>query len=99
MRTWNANIIFIENFKKEIDQNLDKTYFGLTDKTKKINIKKKLIKDAIYNTSNSLHHTPTICKSSYIYKNILSEILESDNIVKKLYHKEVSYEAFLKSIL
>lgn len=99
LRTWNANVIFIENFKKEVDQNLDKTYFALTDNTKKENIKKKLIKEAIYNTSHSLHHTPTICKSSYIYKNILSEILQNDNIVKKLYHKEVDYEDFLKSIL
>ena len=97
LRTWNANIIFLKNFKKEVDK-LDRTYFNL-ESNKKLKIKKDLLKNAILDTSNSLHHTPTICKNSYIYKTIISNILDNDNIIKKLYKKDILYENFLKNIL
>ena len=80
LRTWNANVIFIKNLK-ELVQNLDnefiQKYNGKTDK-QRIKIRKQMIKEAIKSTAQSLHHTPTICKSSYIYKKLL-EVLENNN--------------------
>ena len=80
LRTWNANIIFLKNIKnlvENLDNEFIQKYNGKTDK-QRIKIRKQLIKEAIKKTAESLHHTPTICKSSYIYKKIL-EVLENNN--------------------
>jgi DNA topoisomerase-1 len=80
LRTWNANIIFLKNMKDilhKLDNEFMTKYNDKTDK-QRIKIRKQLIKEAIKNTAQSLHHTPTICKSSYIYKKIL-EVLENNN--------------------
>jgi DNA topoisomerase-1 len=80
LRTWNANIIFLKNIKnlvENLDNEFIQKYNGKTDK-QRIKIRKQLIKEAIKKTAESLHHTPAICKSSYIYKKIL-EVLENNN--------------------
>jgi DNA topoisomerase-1 len=100
LRTWNANIIFLKNFKNEVnDLNSDYFNINITSKTKKFKIKKGLIKEAIRKTSESLHHTPSICKSSYIYKKIINDILEDDKIIKSIYNKNISSEELLRNIL
>ena len=77
LRTWNANIIFLKNFKKELN-NIE--FLKYSD----LKIRKKLIRSAIKNTAESLHHTPTICKSSYIFKNIIEKIEENTNLYDKI---------------
>ena len=98
LRTWNANIIFLKNFKKHVDNSITRDYYNL-DNIKKIKFKKKLVKDAIKDTSISLHHTSFVCKNSYIYKNILLNIENDDIIINKLIHKNITFEDFLKKLL
>ena len=98
LRTWNANIIFLKNFKTHIDNSITRDYFNL-DNIKKLKFKKKLVKDAIKDTAISLHHTPFVCKNSYIYKNILLSIEKDDTIINKLIHKNIIFEDFLKKLL
>jgi DNA topoisomerase-1 len=83
LRTWNANILFLKNFKKIINNNINESYYQLSD-DKRLKLRKKFCRDAIKETSLSLHHTPTICKSSYIFKNILEKIELNDNIIMKM---------------
>jgi DNA topoisomerase-1 len=96
LRTWNANIIFLKSFKSVIE-NVDVNLY--TDKEKKIKFKKKLINEALKKTAVLLHHTAYICKNSYIYKNILEQILDNDYIVKKLGGRGINFEDFLKKLL
>jgi DNA topoisomerase-1 len=96
LRTWNANIIFLKSFKSVIE-NVDVNLY--TDKEKKIKFKKKLINETLKKTAVLLHHTAYICKNSYIYKNILEQILDNDYIVKKLGGRGINFEDFLKKLL
>jgi len=98
LRTWNANIIFLKNLKKEIE-NLDNKYSDEENIIKKIKFKKKFIRDAIKLTSTSLHHTPAICKSSYIYKDILNKIENDDILINKLINENIKVEKLLFEIL
>ena len=77
LRTWNANIIFLKNFKKELE-NVELT------KYEDVKIRKKMIRTAIQNTAKSLHHTSTICKSSYIFKKIIEEIENNSTIYNRI---------------
>ena len=98
LRTWNANIIFLKNFKNEVD-NLDDSYQS-KDENKKIKLRKKLIRNAIKNTAISLHHTPTICKNSYIFKKIIEDIEKNDNFINKMKKKNnINYDKLLEIIL
>lgn len=67
-RTWMANYIFLEILKKI----LKKTEY---DKSK-ITHRKKIIKEAIEKTAEKLHHTPTICKKSYIFIELWKPFVE-----------------------
>ena len=90
LRTWNANIIFLKNFRNELIDN---------KAILKLSVKKKLIREAIKKTAISLHHTPHICKNSYIYKNILEKIEKNDKIIDKLLNKNSIIEDILKDLL
>jgi DNA topoisomerase-1 len=83
LRTWNANILFLKHIKKELDITHDK---------------KKIIRSAIKSTALQLHHTPIICKSSYIYKKIIEYIEQDEEIINKLLQNE-NVEDILKDIL
>ena len=85
LRTWNANIIFLKNFKKEI-KNLN-DFYNLKNEESKIKIRKKMIRDSIRKTAKSLHNSPTICKNSYILKNIIIQIENNNNILNKFKNK------------
>ena len=98
LRTWNANIIFLKNFKKEIEK-LDNSYYEL-DHNKKLKIVKKIIKKSIEKCALLLHHTPTICKSSYIYKKIIENIENNyEDIINKITGKKVIWEKILENIM
>lgn len=125
LRTWNANIIFLKNFKNEIDDFFINNHIdhlkkvnsaqetrvtgvkSLISSTNKCNIciesfeksKKKLVKEAIKKTAISLHHTPTICKSSYIFKNIIEQIDENNKMCDELRKNNVNIENILKIFL
>ena len=90
LRTWNDNIIFLKNLKK----NLEGVYSTYSEK-----LKKKLVREAIKMTAVSLHHTPAICKSSYIYKDILLKLENNDIIINKLMDDNINYELLLNKIL
>ena len=88
LRTWNANIIFLKNLKKGLEKDNGHT-----------KNKKKIIREAIKLTSISLHHTPAICKSSYIYKDILNKIEENDILLNTFVNKNIKFEKLLFNLL
>lgn len=92
LRTWNANIIFLKHFKLEV-RNLDKSYFEKTTE-KQLNIRKGLVRDAIKNTAFELHNTPTVCKNSYIVKNIVENIIDGTIKIKD-FEKKINPEDFV----
>ena len=97
LRTWNANIIFLKNFKREI-QNLDfKEYESKTEK-QQLKMRKSMIREAIKRTADSLHHTPSICKSSYIFKNIINNIENNPKILNTVINSN-NNEELLKKFL
>jgi len=100
LRTWNANIIFLQNLKEIFIGllNANKNYHSLPIE-KQIKYKKRLIKEAIEQTAESLHHTPAICKSSYINKIIMSKLLDKEETLNKLMKSNDNIEDFLKSCI
>jgi DNA topoisomerase-1 len=96
LRTWNANILFLKNLKNIIN-NMNDSYYMLND-DKRLKLRKKICKEAIKETALSLHHTPAICKSSYIFKHILEKIENNDNIIKRL-DNTIIFEDLLKDFL
>lgn len=82
LRTYNANVIFLKNFKNELKA-LDKNYYKKTE-LQQLKLRKKVIKEALLKTATSLHHTPTICKSSYIYKTIIEKLQNDEEIFDKI---------------
>jgi DNA topoisomerase-1 len=97
LRTWNANIIFLKKLKNQLKY-LDPLYYDKNNE-KKNKIKKKMIREAIKLTSASLHHTPAICKSSYIYKNILNKIEDDDILINKIINENIKFEKLLYELL
>ena len=85
LRTWNANRLFIQYIQKNLDSPLSR---------------KKQIKEAIQKTAQLLHHSPTICKNSYIFKPMLQNIEEKDTILTLLKNtKKKRIEKTLQKIL
>jgi len=73
IRTWNANIIFLNSLKynsKMMDKEL-----------------KQNIKNALIDTSFALHNTPTVCKSSYIIPEIIDLYRNNNDDFINLYRK------------
>jgi DNA topoisomerase IB len=97
LRTWNANVIFLKNFKNEV-LNINTSKYNKKTDEQKLKFIKKLIREAIKKTAILLHHTPSICKSSYIYKKILGKIENSSDIIKDL-KKNIEIEDILQKHL
>jgi DNA topoisomerase-1 len=96
LRTWNANILFLKNLKSIIN-NINDSYYQLND-DKRLKLRKKICREAIKETALSLHHTPAICKSSYIFKHILEKVEINDNIIRRL-DDTIIFEDLLKDFL
>jgi len=100
LRTWNANVIFLKNLK-DIILNLNKkslNKYNTSTEIQKLKLRKKIMKEAIVRTANSLHHTPTICKSSYIFKKLLEVGELNENMFSNL-KKNSEVEDVLKKYL
>ena len=80
MRMWNANMIFLKNLNEELKNN-----DGI--------LTKKKVVAAIKKTALEMHNTATVCKKSYIYK----DLFDLDSGIK--FENDVSYEDILKKIL
>ena len=96
LRTWNANILFLKNLKSIIN-NMNESYYQLNE-DKKLKLRKKICREAIKETALSLHHTPAICKSSYIFKHILEKVEINDNIIRRM-NNNIIFEDLLKDFL
>jgi len=93
LRTWNANILFLKNIKKELNNN---DILNIKDNLK---LKKKIIRDAIKKTAILLHNTPIICKNSYICKDIIYNI-ENNNIELDIFNSnKIIYKDLLIRLL
>jgi len=99
LRTWNANTIFLTNFKKEV-RKLDDSYFNIkkTD-IGRLNIRKKMIREAIKNTAEALHNTSAVCKSSYIFKSIINNIEDGSINIREFQDKTSNSETLLKNLM
>ena len=97
LRTWNANIIFLTNFKKEVKK-LDDSYYEKSD-ISRLNIRKKMIREAIKNVAVELHNTPAVCKSSYIFKSIINNIEDGHINIKEFLENRNSSETLLKNLM
>ena len=67
-RTWMANTHFIDNMMKVLES-------GEFD-VSKVTHRKKIIKKAIDETANKLHHTGSICKKSYVVNELWNDFIE-----------------------
>ena len=82
LRMWNANYLFIYFLKNNIQQ--DNTI-----------PKKKLIKLSLEKTALFMHNTPSVCKSSYISKEIYNKLLENDAYYDLLKNKNLDIMEFI----
>ncbi len=103
LRTWNANIIFLKSLYYEIDV-YEKEYEKMKNPTepKKLKLRKKIVREAIKRTAVLLHNTPSVCRSSYIYKNIVQEFENNEELmdkVKTFNNKNFKFESYLSSLL
>jgi len=86
IRTWRANILFINNVSK---------FHTVGGKPK------DTIKQACEKTAESLHHTPSISKKSYIFKELINAYLEQPTKFIHYFSKqpEKQFISFLKKNL
>jgi DNA topoisomerase-1 len=98
LRTWNANFLFLNNLQNEIKIMNNGLYNKKTD-LQKLKMRKSIIKDAIIKTAESLHHTATICKSSYINKTIIKKIENSNIIFLSIKNNKDDTKNLLKKFL
>ena len=100
LRTWNANIIFLSNLKKHVknDKSERSEQSNYSDKTdsQKLKLRKKIIRESLKSTAQLLHHTPAVCKSSYIYKNMITCLEEDEDMFNNINYKS---EELLKKML
>jgi DNA topoisomerase-1 len=102
LRTWNANIIFLKNFKKHTknicnkSNKADESNYNQKTDSQKLKLRKKIIRESLKNTAQLLHHTPAVCKSSYIYKNMITDLEENEDILNNINCKS---EDLLKKML
>jgi DNA topoisomerase-1 len=88
IRSWMANMIYIyyltkivkKNYRNNLEaiipsMNKNKNKLKEKDKRKMEKLRKKIMKEAIEETAIKLHHTPGICKKSYLFEPILNAFL------------------------
>jgi len=71
-RTWIANIQFLTYLKE-----MQSTVKQHTEKERK-----KVVKEVVAKTAEELHHTPAICKKSYINRQLLEDYITTGLVLK-----------------
>ncbi len=104
LRTWNANILFLKNMYSTLYEFKNDDFYKKKEpsEAQKLKFRKKLLKEGLIKTSIQLHNTPTVCKNSYIYKELYNDLLEKDekmNELRKLNGNKISWEDYLGDIL
>lgn len=79
IRTWDANLEFI-NFSKKLDE-------PLNDKE---SVLKKQLKEVVEQVAKKLHHSPAICKKSYLDTDLFTMFIEKPDKFTKLFLKKNS---------
>ena len=103
LRTWNANIIFLKSLYTELQENKSLIHEMKNPTPNKLfKARKRIIKGAIIRTAHLLHNTPAVCKSSYIYKNIVKDFEEDSKYLEKIENINVrnfNFEKYLSELL
>ena len=89
LRMWNANYLFLKFLHQELKKN---TSFVNTKTNKK-----KLIKLAVEKTAHYMHNTPTVCKSSYICKDMYNQLLDKNKLFIELQKPKVNIMDLIKN--
>ena len=103
LRTWNANIIFLKSLFYSLEEHEDE-YLKMKNPTpkKELALRKKIVRDAIVKTSILLHNTPSVCRSSYIFKSIVKDFEEDPKYIKEIYESNRNrfhFEKYLTRLL
>ena len=90
----------MSNLKKHVknDKSERSEQSNYNDKTdsQKLKLRKKIIRESLKSTAQLLHHTPAVCKSSYIYKNMITCLEEDEDMFNNINYKS---EELLKKML
>ena len=89
LRMWNANYLFLKFLHQELKKN---TSFVNTKKNKK-----NIMKHAVEKTAQYMHNTPTVCKSSYICKDMYNQLLDKNNLFHELQKPKVNIMDLIKN--
>lgn len=103
LRTWNANIIFLKNLFNVLEEE-EKEFTEMKNPTpqKELKLRKKVVREAIIKTAVLLHNTPSVCRSSYIYKSIVKNFEEDPkymNAIVEMNHRNFNFENYLTKLL
>ena len=86
-RTWSANMLFIETLNANL-ANID--YDHVTKR-------KKLVAEIFKEISPKLHHTPAICKKSYVNSDLVDTLIANPQRIVKIMRKEkTANDVFIK---
>lgn len=77
IRTWDANLEFI-NYAKKLKEPLNN----------KITIRKKQLKEVVEQVATKLHHSPAICKKSYLDTDLFEMLVEKPDKFTKMFLKK-----------
>ena len=89
LRMWNANYLFLKFLHQELKKN---TSFVNTKANKK-----NIMKHAVEKTAQYMHNTPTVCKSSYICKDIYNQLLDKNNLFQELQKPKLNIMDIIKN--
>ncbi len=98
LRMWNANIIFLRNFAnvaKTINKEYNKNHKG--NYSVKHKWRKRVIQETIKKTAVLLHHTATVCKKSYLNKDLLDDIENKQTMFKNVWNTKLAPEQFFSN--
>ncbi len=103
LRTWNANIIFLKNlFQVAEEDEKELTEMKNPTPQKELKVRKKMVREAIIKTAVLLHNTPSVCRSSYIYKSLVKNFEEDPKYMKQVIdmnHHNFNFENYLTKLL
>ena len=100
LRMWNANIIFLRNFSpvaKVLTKEYNQKHNGKLSQKHKW--RKRVIAETIKKTAVLLHHTPTVCKKSYLFKDLLNDIENKQTMFNLVFNSKIQPEQFFSNFI